>query len=202
MQVTYDSLPEHLRYDTSIPKDSPAHVLNRQAYLYLNHLQNRFLIDRVAIAKGYPNEQKLLDTALEMMDLTTMFWIKRDQLMRWCSAFDWIITCYGIPCAGVMCVELLKQASGQSVLEMSRSDAIQKLTMFIGFLEWVRPTDGNYLLAGRLKKVVRRILDRVLDPPKEIPGDGMVDFPIDPELAVFGEMDWLNTVDWTQGSWI
>jgi hypothetical protein len=71
--------------------------------------------------------------------------------------------------------------------------------MFIGFLEWIRPTDGNYLLAGRLKKVVRRILDRVLDPPPQIPTDDNM-MPIDPMLAPFGEMDWLNTIDWTQGS--
>ena len=83
---------------------------------------------------------------------------------------------------------------GQSVLQFSRSDAIQKLTMFIGFMDWIRPTDGNFLLAGRLKKVVRRILDRVLDPPP-LP-------PIDPMLAPFSDLDldWLNTIDWTQGS--
>jgi len=75
--------------------------------------------------------------------------------------------------------------------------------MFIGFLEWIRPTDGNYMLAGRLKKVVRRILDRVLDPPRrDEMGTDLMDVPIDPMLAPFGEMDWLNTIDWTQGSWI
>ena len=122
--------------------------------------------------------------------------------MVYSSAFDWIVTCYGIPCAGVICVELLKQATGQSVLEFSRSDAIHKLTMFIGFLEWIRPTDGNYMLAGRLKKVVRRILDRVLEPPIAVPGHDMMELPVDPMLAPFGEMDWLNTLDWTQGSWM
>lgn len=209
----------------------------------LNYLQNRFLIDRVAVARGYPKEQDLLNVAMETMDVTIMFWIRRDQLMAFSSAFDWIITCYGsmyslillahqyssrsmryatststkyripistkaemsftVPSAGVICVELLKQASSQSVLKFSRSDAIQKLTMFIGFLEWVRPTDGNYLLAGRLKKVVRRILDHVLDPPpKETRDSSLMDIPIDPMLAPFGEMDWLNTIDWTQGSWM
>jgi hypothetical protein len=73
--------------------------------------------------------------------------------------------------------------------------------MFIGFLEWIRPTDGNYLLAGWLKKVVRKILDRVLDLPSQLPtGNDMMDIPIDPMLTPFGEIDWLNTIDWTQGS--
>lgn len=109
---------------------------------------------------------------------------------------------YGIPCAGVICVQLLKQAAGNSDLQLSRSDAIQKLTMFIGFLEWIRPTDGNFQLAGRLRKVVRSILDRVLDPPsKETLGSEMMEMQVDPMLAPFAEMDWLNTIDWTQGSW-
>lgn len=50
-------------------------------------------------------------------------------------------------------------------LTFSRSGIIQDLTLFIGFLEWIRQTDGNYLLCSKLRKVIRRILDNVLDPP-------------------------------------
>jgi hypothetical protein len=110
---------------------------------------------------------------------------------------------YGIPSAGVICVELLRQVASRHDLRFSRSDAIQKLTLFIGFLEWIRPTDGNYMLAGRLKRVIRRILDHVLDPlPKETTGHDFMDVPIDPMLAPFGEVDWVNTIDWAQGSWM
>jgi hypothetical protein len=76
----------------STPKNTEGRVFISQAYLLLNHLQNKFLIDRVAITRGFPKEQRLLNTALEMMDLTNMFWIKRDQLMIYCSAFDWIVS--------------------------------------------------------------------------------------------------------------
>lgn len=203
-QEIYDNLPEQVKYhpQDKIPAGTSARTYISQAYLTLNWLQSRLLIDRIAVTRGFPqNGQRLLNTALELIDLTNMFWIKRDQLMLWVSAFDWIFTCYGIPAAGVICVELLRQATGQSVLQFSRSDAIQKLTMFIGFLAWIRPTDGNYLLAGRLKRVITRILDRVLDSPSQLPaGHGMIDVPIDPMLAPFVEMDWWNTIDWTQGS--
>ena len=78
--------------------------------------------------------------------------------------------------------------------------------MFIGFLEWVRPTDGNYLLAGRLKKVVRRILDHVLEPPQQdATKSNFMDVPFDPMLTPWDDidsLDWLNTIDWTQGSWM
>jgi hypothetical protein len=104
--------------------------------------------------------------------------------------------------------------SGQlSSAHFSRADAIQKLTLFIAFLEWVRPTDGNYALAQRLRTVVQRVLNHVLEPPlsaavvnPDVQRDagGMA---FDPMLMSFNEMatgdlDWLNTIDWTQGSWM
>ena len=111
------------------------------------------------------------------------------------------ITCYGIPSIGVICVELLRQAAGQNALQFSRPDAVQKLTMFTSFLDWVRPTGP---LVEKLKTVIRKTLDHVLDPAaaqKDAAArDGYMDIPIDPMLAPFGEMDWLNTIDWMQGS--
>jgi len=92
--------------------------------------------------------------------------------------------------------------SGQlSSAHFSRADAIQKLTLFIAFLEWVRRT------------VVQRVLNHVLEPPlsaavvnPDVQRDagGMA---FDPMLMSFNEMatgdlDWLNTIDWTQGSWM
>jgi hypothetical protein len=111
------------------------------------------------------------------------------------------ISCYGIPSIGVICVELLRQAAGQNNLQFSRPDAIQKLTMFLGILDWVRPTNGNHLLVGKLKNVIQKTLDHALDPSqKDTSRNGYMDIPIDPMLAPFGAMDWLNTVDWMQGS--
>jgi hypothetical protein len=103
-------------------------------------------------------------------------------------------------------VELLKRSLGNSSAQFSRSDAIQKLTLFIAFLEWVRPTDGNFALAQRLRKVVRRVLDHVLEPSKhEAAGSLGAEVHFDPMFASFDSMndlDWLNTIDWTQGSWM
>jgi hypothetical protein len=90
----YSQLPEQLHYyaENATPKNSPGMILVSQAYVLLNRLQNEFLVDRVAIARGFQREQSLLNIAIEMMDLTTMFWIKRDQLMEYSSAFDWIVS--------------------------------------------------------------------------------------------------------------
>jgi hypothetical protein len=81
--------------------------------------------------------------------------------------------------------------------------------MFVGFLEWVRPSDGNYILHQRLAKVIQHILDHVLDPPLEsvhqVAGLDIPGMDLDPMLLPFDQldaMDWLNTVDWTQGAFM
>lgn len=118
------------------------------------------------------------------------------------------ITFYGIPSASAICVSLLKVwATPHHYPTFPRSDAIQKLTLFIGFLEWIRPTDGNYNLANRLKKVIRKVLDRVLEPsPGEMRRESEMGTPFDPSMLAPwdspDDMDWLNTIDWTQGSWM
>ncbi len=51
--------------------------------------------------------------------------------------------------------------------------------MFVGFLEWIRPTDGNYLLCSKVSRVVRNIVDHVLELPISSP---RVPTPQQPEV--------------------
>jgi hypothetical protein len=82
----------HYHGEGKTPPISTGGILFDQAFLLLLYLQNKFLTDRVAIARGLANEQGLLDTALEIMDISLMFWIKRDQLMSFSYHFDWIVS--------------------------------------------------------------------------------------------------------------
>lgn len=70
----------------------------------------------------------------------------------------------------------------------------------------IRPTDGNYALAQRLRKVIRRVLDYVLETKNDTTKSPNNEVPFDPMLTSFTEMDdldWLNTIDWTQqASWM
>jgi hypothetical protein len=89
----YQAVPSVLHYYTKgkIPKDSTGDLLFDQLYVLLQYLQNEFLIDRVAIARGFANGQGLLDSAMHIIDISMMFWVKRDQLMRFSHSFDWIV---------------------------------------------------------------------------------------------------------------
>lgn len=58
------------------------------------------------------------------------------------------IVYHGIPAAAILSVELLKQSKFPQDwrLSLPRSEIIQNLSIFIGALEWVRPSEGNYTL--------------------------------------------------------
>jgi hypothetical protein len=58
----------------------------------LDFLQNKFLLERVAMARGIPNTQSLLCTAMESLEITLMFWMMRDQLSSYIGLFDWIVS--------------------------------------------------------------------------------------------------------------
>ncbi|KAF7952871.1 hypothetical protein EAE96_006095 [Botrytis aclada] len=170
--------PSQFQFDSS----STGRLLFVQLIISLETLQNTFLLYKLAVANHLEGNyiQGLLDTAMEVMEKIIMLWEKRDVLVGFEFCFDWFITSYGIPAAGVICVELLKRMSGNStsasgsetrkmgtqektMARFPKSVAIQKLTLFGAFLDWVRDTDGNYALLRRVRGVVGRVLKWVLD---------------------------------------
>ena len=90
-------------------------------------------------------------------------------------------------------------------LKLPRSEVVQNLSILTGFLDWVRPLAGNYHICGRMRQIIKKILDQILDPPSgteppETPAFGSVDFEAD--FGMFenlDDLDWLNSVDWTRG---
>ncbi|CCD43633.1 similar to fungal specific transcription factor [Botrytis cinerea T4] len=175
---SYLNQPPWIQFNPS----ATGRVLFVQLSISLEALQNTFLLYRLAVANRLEGNyiQGLLDTALEMLEKMIMMWEKRDVMVGFEFCFDWFITIYGIPAAGVICVELLKRMGGSSTsasgsearkmgtqerakAKFPKSTAIQKLTLFGAFLDWVRDTDGNYALLRRVRGVVGRVLKWVLD---------------------------------------
>jgi len=112
---------------------------------------------------------------------------------------------YGMPCIGILCTELLKQVKIPNEIELKLpcSEIVQNLSMMIGFLDWVRPAAGNYKLCCRMSRVIRRVLNNILEPTSE---HGTRDTAIlleapDDIWPVDGldDLVWLNSIDWTSG---
>lgn len=104
--------------------------------------------------------------------------------------------------------------------------------MFRALLDWIRPTDNNAQLSKKFKTVIQRIIDAVFDSldsscgmqTQEMPSEQQSqrhygpqdqqspgqnpptatgrEHDIDTDMIAFNDMDWLNTVDWTQGGWL
>ncbi|KAG4443943.1 hypothetical protein IFR05_000583 [Cadophora sp. M221] len=221
------------------PSDKYAEDAFIVARMHLDVLQCHFLMQRLMVSQGF-NGQELFDTAQETMDVILSIWSNRDQLQKFYFAFDWIIVSFGIPAAGILCIELLcansiassGMAAGsqsQTHINVSRSKIVQSLVMFIAFLDWARPTDNNAELCWRFRDVIKRIIDKTFDPPRsvpiqqqnlqptlQLPSVEAMEQPVQtatptsmdfiPDFStpwtVTDDLDWLASVDWTQGDWL
>ncbi|KAL2061598.1 hypothetical protein VTL71DRAFT_6975 [Oculimacula yallundae] len=247
------SHPEHIRYSSrgkgsgSGQKRSP-HEIYLIIRIQLDVLQCAFLLQRLLVSRGLSNGQDLFDVAQEKIAVVLSIW-SDPELRAYSFAFDFIILAYGIPSAGILCLELLRASNlappmpasealpHPTPVQLSRSEVIQTLTLFIAFLDYIRPTDNNFQLCGKFKKVVKRIIDTAIDAPRpcltgpqpgsrsfedtqpqdvlqsqqQVPdlstselSQNSMDFvgDLDPAMIALDDLDWLNTVDWTQGDWL
>ncbi|OQE35991.1 hypothetical protein PENCOP_c012G01349 [Penicillium coprophilum] len=248
------SYPPHIRYQgdsewplksTSRSHKSSTHEVYITTRIQLDVLQCHFLLQRLLVSRQFSGGQDLFNIAQETMSVILFLWLNRDQLQEFHHTFDWIAISYGMPCAGILCVELLRASNlvppaptcelpstaARSCVQFSRSEVIQSLIMFKALLDWIRPTDNNAQLSKKFKTVLQRIIDAVFDSfqpscnvnSQEMPSEhqsqrGCVsqdrqsseeslpaigrEHDIGPGINTFNDMDWLNTLDWTQGGWL
>lgn len=122
---------------------------------------------------------------------------------------------HAVPASGIICVELLKQTKDPSYrLVVPRSDSIQDLIMFVGFLDWVGPAAPNYNLCRRIREIIGRVLEQVLESPRALAEkitaptatpQPALDFSFDSDFREFDDyatLDLLDTFDWFNESWV
>jgi hypothetical protein len=91
-------------------------------------------------------------------------------------------------------------------LSMTRSDIVQRLSLLVSFLDWVRPTAPNGELCGEVKKVIRHALDEALNTPAGVTQIGSTthvadavaswDMDFSADWNDFFSLDLLDTFDW------
>ena len=231
LENTYKSFPAFIRWTPEVlhaPDISDSKVFHRMA-ARLQYLEYRLLLERRAHQQGFLDGQSLVDCAREMLELVVAIWVQRDRFSDQHN-YDWMLMCWGVPSSGVLCVELLKQIKSPTTPGpvLPRSEIVQNLSLLIGFLEWVRPAAGNYRLCGRMRSIIKSILDRILNGSLQtpmssqesaqseklvqhnlVPGPSAVE-GFDAAPGVFeegwdeelGNLEWLNSVDWSRGPWI
>jgi hypothetical protein len=237
-QDAYSKFPKHLQVskaDLIVCKDDQ--LMWRLMMARFDWLRMNFLLERLSTEREGTSRRTLLEVAREMLDLTVFLWLERDRSSTRKHDYDFIVSeqpqctdgtdttaqimSYGMPSIGILCTQFLKQVKNPTEVEvrLPSSEIVQNLSMVIGFLDWVRPAAGNYKLCRRMSRVIRRVLDEVLEPVPEHgirdtvvlletqdgiwPVDGLDDLDwlnsIDWTRGPFGDLDWLNGTDWTPG---
>lgn len=77
---------------------------------------------------------------------------------------------YGAPGGGILCQELLQPTfSGGHPKnpKLTRSSIVQQLSLLVGFLDWVRPSQPNGELCADSKAIIQRVLDHHLNGPAQ-----------------------------------
>ncbi|KAB8298710.1 hypothetical protein EYC80_000885 [Monilinia laxa] len=202
-----EQLPPWLRLSSATPTNLSATTHWIQTALKFNCLQCTFILEQVFVKKVNGDRQPLLDVSRQLLALTVSMWTSKDRFLEYYSDYDWVIMCYGIPSAGVICTELIKEMENltvQPVYYLPRSEVIQNLSLLVGFLDWARPTAANHELCGRMQQIMKRTLDKILDPPK-ININPQTSSAIDVATSSLGvehmtmdDLDWLDTIDWAK----
>lgn len=168
--TTYSSLPSYLQFRQADLGYVPDPCFLQRLTLRLSVLEHRLLLERLAHKNGVLSGQSMVDCAREMLELTVLLWVQRDRFPEHHHDYDWMLMCWGVPSSGVLCVELLKEiksrgtGGGGSGLRLPRSEIVQNLSLLIGFLDWIKPAAGNYQLCLRMRVIIKRILDQILNP--------------------------------------
>ena len=217
----YNQLPPKLRFNPAnfeeFLRDNPASRVCTQLMLKLDFLLSRYLLERLHIDDTPHGRQAFVNTSMEMLDMILLLLKNRDRLLDYSFGWSWIIVYFGIPSAGALCIELLKQNQypQRYMLSLPRSNTIQNLSTFVFCLTTIRPSDGNYSVCTRMRQVLRRILDQILE-PVPASGDAAMQTAAEPAnnappdidiSSVMGQfedgdfIDWLNSVEWTGGPW-
>ena len=111
---------------------------------------------------------------------------------------------YGLPAAGVLAIELLKQQQNRMYTPdiLPRSETIQDLSDFISALAAVGPGEGNFSICNQGRRALKRVLDQILS-PNQGPTAGSSEPPAFDDMSLYFPtgndadfLQWLENVEW------
>lgn len=88
--------PRSLIYDPEDINDSSINTdtLYLKTLIYIDHLQNIFLAERLLLLHGHPDSGDLIMTSFQMVITTLNFWIHKDRFSELSMRrnFDWLVS--------------------------------------------------------------------------------------------------------------
>ncbi|KAK5625304.1 hypothetical protein RRF57_001020 [Xylaria bambusicola] len=175
---TIEEFPSFMEYHDSDLEDQrhDVNILYWKLLMRLEHLLNMFFIERLLLKHGHP-ESDILSISFDMITYTY---------------HSGHIKTHSSHCA--------MTANGS----ITRSSLIQKLSLLVGFLDWVKPTAPNGDQCSKCKTIIKHVLDQALNPSppgyETVPGAA---YDLSFTTQVDFDFDLLNTFDWARSepSW-
>ncbi|VUC28966.1 unnamed protein product [Clonostachys rosea] len=183
-------------------------VLHSQLMIKLDHLQNLFFADR--LLRLSPNSHDMGDivlTSFDLLSIALLFWTHKDRFAATSQHFEWLVIAYAVPAGGILCQELLQPSfSGTHSNDprVTRSSIVQKLSLLVGFLDWVHPSAANRDMCVDCKVIIERVLNEHLNAADRVEADGPgwlakemewegFHTQLDFNLELLDTFDWLRT---------
>ncbi|KAH8894588.1 hypothetical protein GQ53DRAFT_858041 [Thozetella sp. PMI_491] len=201
-EETIAEFPGQLVYSPADLLDPAVGDIEIQARLSVRFekLQNEFYMDRLLLRKGHVDDGTLLNTSFELISAVITLWTNAHRFVRNRANLGWTSICYGAPAGAILCKELLRPTlSGLHPKNpaITRSSIIQKLSLFVGCLEWVTMWGSNRELCRECKSVIQRVLDHALNATgaeQQMTGltDWDLDVPLDFNFDLLEAFDYLR----------
>ncbi|KXJ86956.1 hypothetical protein Micbo1qcDRAFT_152534 [Microdochium bolleyi] len=189
--------------DISNPEITTVRIFT-QLMISTEALQNGFFLDRLLLRRGYDSSAHLLLTSFRMVSNTLALWTNYERFAVMKTNFQWMLMAYGAPAGGILCKELQKPTlpGGRHPddPQITRSSIIQKLSLLVGFLDWVDPAAPNAELCNDCKTVIKLVLDQTLNGSGGLEMPSMAsqiefEFPrgLDFNFDLMDSFDWLGS---------
>lgn len=187
----------------------------------LGYLSNDLLLQRVLVKSAGADHWTLVEIARGLFKEVLKFVSRADLTRDFQIDLSWILVAHGIRSAAIVAVQLLKQemfAGPPEDQRLPRSETIQDLSVFASCLSAIDRDDGNYSVCDQGQRVIKRMLDKILELPAKQPaqvdslghhesvpmfepfgGFGGPSFDLDASVSLVNDADfvqWLESVDW------
>ena len=156
------------------------------------------------------NYTELIPISRRILSLVLLTQSRRDFLRDFQGDLSYLMIIHGLPTAGVLAIELLKQEQSRQYTPdiLPRSETIQDLSVFISALSTVGPGEGNYPVCVQGRRALKRVLDQILSPHPP-PLTTSQQQPVFDEMNLYFPtgndadfLQWLDNVEWDNGLWL
>ncbi|KAK1063367.1 hypothetical protein LTR74_009523 [Friedmanniomyces endolithicus] len=176
-----------------------------------------FLLQRAMINRRNAGYKERIPISRKILKLVLLAQSRRDFFRDFQGDLIYLFTVHGLPTAGVLAIELLKQEQSRQYTPhlLPRSETIQDLSVFVSALATVAPGEGNYYICDQGRRALKRVLDQILSPQAAPQSSAVGDGSGSGNGGGFDEMSlyfptandadflqWLENVEWDKGNWV